>query len=43
LSQAIPTALLSRAWIITGDLLSVFVWWLVDAILLPKMQKSTRA
>jgi hypothetical protein len=42
LSQAIPTALLSRAWIIAGDLLSLFIWWLIDSVIIPIIHKTTR-
>lgn len=41
ISQAIPTALLSRAWIIAGDLISVLIWWVIDAVIIPAMHKTT--
>ncbi len=34
LSQAVSVALLSRAWIIAGDLLALATWWIADRIYL---------
>jgi hypothetical protein len=34
LSQAVSVALLSRAWIIAGDLLALAAWWAADRIYL---------